>query len=233
MPITYGKPLLEPPAYFSIAGMYGCSKSEIISRLRDAERPSPSIYTPAVDLFIAVLEKKISFKGAIVQASRLPEPQNRCATNVLLEADNFLSLESAHCITKIPDIALPIGSELKINVSPIWLRRIGNIFRVLSLYFWKKKLTSGQLSAVGAIIKGGISCCRSDLSGLEIDLIAISENDLLSRRTFERYGWDRLKPLNEGDLEKFLSLFRESWREYRANGPRTPQTRHKKDLFSP
>jgi hypothetical protein len=55
---------------------------------------------------------------------------------------------------------------------------------------------------------------------LEIDFISISKPEHSAGRRFQKFSWDRLDPLYEDELQRFLKRFCDAWKKYKQLQPR-------------
>jgi hypothetical protein len=98
----FSTPLLELPSFLSTISMVGDDQNAIVERLIQAERKSPPVYDPARELFLTVLEGKLSFERARTQAWRLfNEVERKCALQILDASENFLRGERPARIVSI------------------------------------------------------------------------------------------------------------------------------------
>ena len=232
-PMTHqlSKPLTELPSFLSTISMVVDDRSEIIRSLIAAERKSPPIYAPSRDHFCAVLEGKLTFDQAMVQARALAdETERKCAIAILDASENFLRSEPPAPIGAFPSMHYRLPTGLTLNVSPLWLRRTSPE-RLMVLHFWQTPLSPWQLSAAGAVIRTAISQNQRQHSSCEIDFVSIPLPEGTLRRRFERYNWAALNPLDEVDLGRFWKQLLNAWAVYQRKEPREIRRRREPDML--
>ena len=208
------KPLSELPTFLSTISMVVDDRTSMVDSLTQAERKSPSRYEPARELFCRVLQGDLSVAQAIVQARKVSDPTERtCAVDILKASERFLGADTPAHIGLFPAMLTSIPNGMKLSVSPIWLRHL-NPQRLMVLHFWRTPLSAWQLGAAAAVLQAALVRHRPEYSNCELDLISVSG----SPRRFERYSWEKLKPLKEADLLDFGSNSARHGRTIRVEG---------------
>jgi hypothetical protein len=225
------KPLNELPSFLSTISMVVDDRASIVESLTQAERKSPSRYEPAKEMFCRVLQGDLSPAQALVQARNLPDPvERKCAVDILQASGKFLCAETAARVGPFPAMSFPIPNGMELPIAPIWLRHL-DPHRLMILHFWLKPLSAWQLSAAAAVLRTALLRHQPEYSDCELDFISVSLHEPASQRRFERYGWAKLKPLDETDLGRFWKQCCGAWTDYRSRGPREFRRKRDGDLF--
>lgn len=146
-------PLTELPTFLSTISMVVDDRPAIVQKLIQAERKSPPVYEPSRELFLKVVEGKLSFDSATVQAQRLAdETERRCAAQIMDASAQFLRSERAARVSRFPGLEYTLPNGLHLDVSPVWLRHL-DPSRLMVLHFWQTPLSDWQLSAAAAVLK--------------------------------------------------------------------------------
>lgn len=227
----FSTPIDELPSFLSTISMVSDDKASIIQKLRDSERKSPSVYEPTRDLVLAILEGKLDFAAAMLQAWRIAdETEKKCATQVLGALQDFLTRQRPAHIAPLRKLEFLLPNGLLLNIAPIWIRQ-SNPDRLMVLHFWQTAFTEQQLSAAAAVLRHAIR--GHDYESSEIDFISVPYLEIAKRRRAEIYTWTRLRPLTAEQLQRFWERFIGAWNEYQREGRRTIKTRPLKSLFDP
>jgi hypothetical protein len=206
-------------------------RAAIVQTLIQAERKSPPVYEPSRDLFLSVLEGKLAFGKAMVQARRLAdETERRCAVQIMDASERFLSSERPARISRLPGLIYALPNGLQLDISPVWLRHL-DPSRLLVLHFWQVPLSTWQLGAATAVLRVALLNGQPQYSSCEIDFVSVAFPRLSNRRRFERYNWVKLKLLDPSELGRFWQRFLEAWSHYQRIGPREIRRRRTVDLF--
>ena len=140
-------PLTELPSFLSTISMVVDDRAAIVQKLIQAERKSPPVYEPSRDLFLSVLEGKLAFGKATLQARRLADDtERRCAVQIMDASERFLSSERPARISRLPGLTYALPNGLQLDISPVWLRHL-DPSRLLVLHFWQAPLSTRQLAA--------------------------------------------------------------------------------------
>lgn len=231
METKFSTPLNELPTFLSTISMVGDDHSAIVQKLREAEHKSPSVYGPTRDLFLAVLEGKLSLDRAIVQAWRIKDhTEKKCATQILGVARDFLRLQRAAHVALLGDMKFILPNGLPLDVSPVWVRQ-SNPDRLLVLHFWQTAFSPWQLSAAAAVLRSTLFDQKPQYAGCDIDFISIPFSQIANARRFELYNWTKLKPLSESGTKRFWDRFLSAWIEYQRRGPREIRPKRIRTLF--
>jgi hypothetical protein len=225
-----GEKLKELPSFLSVVSMVFDDEEMIVQKLCDAERKSPPFYQPAREFFCSILNGGFSFKEAIDQAERLPNPTERsCALDILHASKDYLTDEVTSRVTKV-DFSTRIPNGMKLKVSPIWIRELDKP-RFLVLHFWRTSLTELQTSAAAAILKMAAIDSHRELSSYGLDFISASLNTSGQRRVFSCMDWKRVRPLSENDLARFWKRFISAWENYQKRPARPHRVKKSESLF--
>lgn len=231
METNFSTPLTAPPSFLSTISMVSDDVGAIIQSLTQAERKSPSRYEPAKELFLAILEEKLTFMKALEQAKKLPDPiERKCATDILIPSRQFLEKEPRSRIGPFPAMAIDLPNDLELEVSPIWLRHLPEK-RLMILHFWQTPLSERQLSAAAAILRNALTRHRPEYLTCELEFVSVALAANGSVRRFKRYGWDRIRPLSDIELQRFWKPFCDAWSDYKRRGPRQIRRRRDPGLF--
>ena len=227
----FSTPINELPSFLSTISMVGDDQSAIIQKLRDAERKSPSGYGPTRDLFLTILQGKLSFEKAMDQAWLIKDDTERkCATQVLETSKQFLLGQHPARIAPLLGLNFSLPNGLSLAVSPVWIRQSDQT-RLLVLHFWQSAFTQWQLAAAAAILRSSLMRQKHEYASCEIDLISVPFFELINGRRFEIYNWAKLKPLDDTGLNRFLDRLVSAWNEYKKHSPREVKARHSRTLF--
>lgn len=227
----FSTPLSELPTFLSTISMVVDDRSVIIQKLRQAERKSPSVYEPSRELFLRVLEGKLDFDRATVQARRIAdEIERRCAVQILDASEHFLRSERPARHFRLPHLEYTLPNGLSLDVSPIWVRNF-DPDRLMVLHFWQASLSDRQLAAAAAVLRTALLTSQPQYTSCEIDFVSIAFFQSGNRRRFERYNWVKLKPLKEAELSRFWRHFAAAWSQYQSMEPREVTPRRVKGLF--
>jgi hypothetical protein len=224
-------PLVELPTYLSTISMIVDDRAAIVRNLIQAERKSPPVYGPSRDLFLSVLQGKLSFEKAVIQARRLADQTERkCAAQIIDASEQFLRHERPTIAIELPNLkyALPNGLELKI--APVWVRHY-DPDRLMILHFWQAPLFQRQLSAAASVLRAALHDTKPQYSACEIDFISVAFSRFGTGRRFERYNWNQLKPLDDAELSRFWQQFLAAWSHYQRVGPREIKRKRGLSLF--
>lgn len=224
-------PLTELPSFLSTISMVVDDGAAIIQKLIQAERKSPPVYEPTRDLFLSVLEGKLSFDKAVIQARRLgDETERRCAVQIMDASERFLRSARPARIIRLPGLSYTLPNGLHLDISPVWLRHL-DPSRLLVLHFWQTPLFSRQLSAAAVALKSAVLQAQPQYSSCEVDFISVAFSQFSNNRRFELYNWAKLKPLSDNDLQRFWQHFLAAWSQYQRIGPREIKRRRAGGLF--
>jgi hypothetical protein len=224
-------PLVELPTYLSTISMIVDDKAAIVQKLIQAKRKSPPVYQPSRDLFLKVLQGKLSFDGAVIQSRRLAdETERKCAVQIIDASEHFLRNERSTNVSELLHLAYPIPNGLNLNISPVWLRHFSPE-RLIVLHFWQTPLTPRQLSAAASVLRTALFDCQLQYSTCEIDFISVAFSRFGNTRRFERYNWSSLKLLSENELARFWNQFISGWSQYQRLGPREIKRKRIRDLL--
>jgi hypothetical protein len=227
----FSMPLVELPTFLSTISMVMDDRTAIVQKLIQAERKSPPVYAPSRDLFLTVLEGKLSFENAVVQARRLiDETERKCATQIVDASEQFLRNERPTYISALPNLKFILPNGLQLDVSPVWLRHF-NPDRLLVLHFWQTPLSGWQFSAAAAVLRAALFEAQPQYSSCEIDFVSIAFSRFGNGRRFERYSWTKLNPLSNTELYKFWKHFLSAWSQYQRLGPREIKRKRTGGLF--
>jgi hypothetical protein len=228
---AFSKPITELPAFLSTISMVVDDRSAIIQSLVHAERKSPPRYLPARDHFFRILEGDFDFSQALDQARKLQdETERKCAVEVLKASEDFLRKEQPARVSKLPEMAIPLPNNMKLAISPVWLRHF-NPERLLVLHFWEQPLLPRQLSAAAAALKKALLRQKPEYALCDLDFITVSLPENASRRQFRRYSWTSIKPLAEDHLARFWKQLGDAWTDYQRREPRKINRRREPSLF--
>lgn len=227
----FSKPLSELPAFLSTISMVVDDRTAIIRQLIQAERKSPPIYGSTRDLFLYVLEGKISFDNAMVQARRVVnETEQKCAVEVLTASEKFLRSERRAPSGSFPNMKYSLPNGMQLDISPIWVRHL-NPERLMVLHFWRTPLSERQLSAAAAVLRSVLYNEQQQFSACEVDFISVAQSQFGGQRRFDHYNWTKLRPLGEDQLARFWRPFVLAWSNYQRRGPREIRRKHPQSLF--
>lgn len=225
----FSTPISELPSFLSTISMVSDDKTSIIQKLRDSERKSPSVYEPTRDLVLAILEGKLDFAAAMLQAWRIAdETEKKCATQVLGALQDFLTRQRPAHIVSLRKLEFLLPNGLPLTIAPIWIRQF-NPDRLMVLHFWQTAFTDLQLSAAAAVLRHVLR--GHDYESCEIDFISVPYLELAKRRRAEIYTWTRLRPLSPEGLNRFWGRFVDAWKDYHMEGRRLIKTKPRKTLF--
>lgn len=211
--------------------MVSDDRMAIIRNLIRAERKSPPYYEPARNLFRCVLEGKLSLKQVKEQARRLLDDHERhCAVDILSASSEFLRTEPKSRVGLFPAMSINLSNELALGIFPVWIRHLSPE-RLMILHFWQTPLSERQLSAAAAVLRTALNAHQPDYLASELDFVSVALPLNGSVRRFERYGWVRIKPLNDGELQRFWKPFCDAWFEYQSRGLRQIRRRRDPGLF--
>ena len=224
-------PLVELPTYLSTISMVVDDRAAIVQKLIQAERKSPPVYEPSRDLFLKLLQGKLSFDSAVIQAHRLTDQTERkCAVQIVDASERFLRSERPTNMTPLPNLKYVLPNGLQLNIAPIWLRYF-DPERLLVLHFWQVPLSQRQLSAAAAVLRTALRDNQPQYSSCEVDFISVAFSQFGGGRRFERYNWTRLKPLDDDELHRFWQQFLTAWSHYQRIGPREIRRKRSASLF--
>jgi hypothetical protein len=224
-------PLVELPTYLSTISMVVDSRAAIIQKLTQAERKSPPIYTPARELFLNVIQGRMSFDDAMTQARRLPDDTERkFAVQIMPASEDFLRNERPAIVSELPNLTYNVPNGLPLKIAPVWLRQLSPQ-RLLVLHFWQTPLSERQLGAAGAALRAALHAKQPQYSSSELDFISVSGSRFSGGRHFERYNWTKIRPLDADGLSRFWLQFLAAWTKYQSNGPREIVRRRAVGLF--
>lgn len=227
----FSTPLTDFPAFLSSVSMVVDDREEVIRSLIRAERKSPSRYDPAKEIFIRILQGDFSVEKGLQQAKALVDQTERdCAITVLNASAGFLRGEKPAKIGKLPAMSIELPNKMQLPVSAVLLRHLEEN-QLLILHFWRRPLTDQQLSAIGAILRRALRKHQPRYSTCELDFIAVFERGEPPKRTFRKYNWSKISPMDDSDLEKFLGRLCEAWKIYQDRGPREIKRRRPPGLF--
>lgn len=227
----FSKPLKELPSFLSTISMVVDDRREIIESLTQAERKSPSRYDPAKAFFCRVLEGDLSVTKALAQANTIADPiERRCAIDILDASKRFLADQTAAHVGPFPAMTIAIPNGLPLSVSPIWLRHLDRP-RLMVLHFWQKPLSGWQLGAAGAVLRSALREQQPQFANCEVDFISVPLPEFATSRRFEHYGWAKLKPLPDKELQRFWKQLCTAWDEYQRREPREIKRRRPPDMF--
>jgi hypothetical protein len=228
----FSTPLAELPTFLSTISMVKDDRAAIVQSLIQAERKSPSVYEPSRDLFLRVLEGRLDFDKASIQARRLnDEIERRCAIQILDTSEHFLKNEQPVRISRLPGLDYVLPNGLHLNISPIWLRHFDPC-SLMVLHFWQAPLFDRQLAAAAAVLRATLLEALPQYSSCQIDFVSVAFSQFSNRRRFELYNWLKLMPLNEADLHRFWAQFMEAWCQYQHMGPREIKRKRTATLFN-
>jgi hypothetical protein len=224
--------LEELPSFLSAVSMISHDREQIVRRLVSAERQSPSVYGPARQLFLSVVEGTFPFEYAYRQAGLLKDPiERKCAISVIGAARKFLISFSPTRITRLPTMAISLAGGMKLDVTSVLLLHT-NPLRLMVLHMWEEPLSEFQLSGAAGILRQAIAEHAPELSGCELEFVSIPLPAGRETRRLIRLDWKRLKPFEHEQLEQFLAFLLEAWKEYQRRGPRKVRRRNTPDLFN-
>jgi hypothetical protein len=224
-------PLTQLPSFLSTISMVVDDRGAIVQKLIQAERKSPPVYEPSRDLFLSILEGKLSFGKATVQARRLTdETERRCAVQIMDASERFLCNERPTPISRLPGLTYTLPNGLGLDISPVWLRHF-DPSRLLVLHFWQAPLSTWQLGAAASVLRSALLQNEPQYSSCEIDFISVAFSPFSNRRWFECHNWVKLNPLNANELRRFWQRFLEAWVHYHRMGPREIRRKRAADLF--
>jgi hypothetical protein len=224
--------LEELPSFLSAVSMVSYDQEQIIRRLVSAERQSPSVYRPARQLFLSVLEGAFSFEYAYRQAGLLKDPiERKCAIGVIGAARKFLVGFTPTRITRLPTMPISLEGGMKLDVTSIFLLHTSPR-RLMCLHVWETPLSEFQLSGAGGILRRAIANHVPELIGCELEFISIPLREGRGTRRLIRLDWYRLRPFEDKQLQRFLALLQQAWEEYQRRGPRKFRRRSSPDLFT-
>lgn len=216
----FSTPLVELPTFLSTISMVGDDQNTIVQKLIQAERKSPPVYEPARDLFLTILEGKLSFEDARIQAWHLKdETQRKCAVQILNASERFLKGEHHAHIGVLHNLKYRLPNGLPLTVAPVRLRHFSPE-RLMLLHFWQTPLSQWQLSAAAAVLRSTINTELPQHAACEVDFISVPFSELGNRRQFEKFNWTKLKPLDQTELDRFWYRFLTAWSQYHRRGPR-------------
>ena len=224
-------PLVALPTFLSTISMVVDDRSAIVRKLVQAERKSPPVYEPSRDLFLSVLEGKLSFDKATIQARRLAdETERKCAVQIMDASEQFLRNERHSRISRLPDLKYALPNGLQLDISPVWLRHL-DPSRLMILHFWRDPLSNWQMGAAAAVLRSALFDSQPQYTSCELDFISIAFSQIGNRRRFERYNWTKLKPHNATELRRFWTHFLAAWSQYQSFGPREIRRKRTANLF--
>ena len=224
-------PLVELPTYLSTISMVVDDRAAIVQKLIQAERKSPPVYEPSRDSFLKLLQGKMSFDSAVIQARRLTdETERKCAIQIIDASEQFLRRERPTRMSHLPNLKYALPNGLRLSISPIWIRHF-DPERLLVLHFWQAPLSERQLGAAAAVLRSALHNDQPQYSSCEIDFISVAFSQFGSGRRFERYNWTRLKALDEDELHRFWQQFLVAWSHYHRIGPRKIRRKRSASLF--
>jgi hypothetical protein len=224
-------PLVELPTYLSTISMVVDDRAAIIRNLIQAERKSPPVYGPSRDLFLSVLQGKMSFDRAVIQARRLAdETERKCAVQIIDASEHFLRGERPTTAVELSNLKYTLPNGLQLKIAPVWVRNF-DPERLMVLHFWQAPLFQRQLGAAAAVLRSALHNDQPQYSSCEIDFISVAFSQFGSSRRFERYNWTRLKPLDGDELHRFWQQFLIAWSHYHLTGPREIRRKRSASLF--
>ncbi len=233
MDTKFSTPIDQLPTFLSTISMVGDDRSAIIQKLREAERKSPSVYEPTRELFLTVLEGKLSFEKAMVQAWRVADyTEKKCATQVLEASKDFLQNQRPAYISRLSGMKFTLPNGLPLAVSPVWIRHL-NPDRLLILHFWQASFSQWQLSAAGAVLRSALLDQLPQYAACEIDFISVPFVETANGRRFDKYSWTKLRPLNESETNRFWNRFLSAWTDYQRGPSRVIRLKRGPTLFEP
>jgi hypothetical protein len=227
----FSTPLTALPSFLSTISMVSDDRSAIIRGLIRAEQKSPPRYDPARNLFLYVLEGKLSLKQATEQARRILDlTERKCALEILNASSDFLRNGDRSRVGLFPVMSVLLPNDMELNISPVWLRHLSPN-RLMVLHFWKNPLLGRQVSAAAAVLRKALAAQQPEYLRCELDFISIALPMNASVRRFECFNWARAKPLPDNELDRFWKPFCDAWLEYVSREPREKRGRRDRGLF--
>jgi hypothetical protein len=224
-------PLVELPTYLSTISMVVDDRAAIVRNLIQAERKSPPVYGPSRDLFLSVLQGKLSFDRAVIQARRLADATERkCAAQIIDASEQFLREERPTTAVELPDLKYTLPNGLQLKIAPVWVRNF-DPERLMVLHFWQAPLFQRQLGVAATVLRTALNEMQPQYSSCEIDFISVAFSQFGSKRRFERYNWAKLKPLGSDETQRFWLQFLAAWSQYHGLGSREIRRRRATGLF--
>ncbi|MBG7613811.1 hypothetical protein IWC96_00765 [Brevundimonas sp. BAL450] len=204
---------------------------ETVKGLVAAERKSPPRYDAARQLFLSVLEGRMTLAQAQSYASGLPDPiDRRCAEGVMGAGAIFLKEAIVSPIGQLPPLTFPVRADLTLKISPIRVRQLEEP-RLLLLHLWDRPLNERQIRAALAILKRGLLEQAPDYAYCDVDFVILSTQPLSAHRSCRVYEWPTLPAMKQEELNQFLEMLTTAWDEYQRKGPRLIKRRHQPRLL--
>jgi hypothetical protein len=122
-------------------------RAAIVQKLIQAERKSPPVYERSRDLFLSILQGKLTFDKAVIQARRLRDnTERKCAVQIIDASEQFLRNERPTMVSALPNLEYAIPNGIRLSITPVWLRHF-DPERLMVLHFWQTLLSQRQLRA--------------------------------------------------------------------------------------
>lgn len=207
---------LAPPPLISGVLLLRSTENESFRRISRLERPPPSLYALARQLFAAVIAGQ-SWEWAVEQAAASPDrAQGDLAAQLLRAGRPFLSAKRGTKRQEAPTGRWHPGSDLAMALA---CHAVSGDDRTLSIFhFWKDELLDDRLAVIKAAARRYLWALPS-FAGVPIELVTAPFSQVLRKRTFRVVRCDEGICASDDQLDEFGMRLTCVWDRYHDAHP--------------